>query len=184
MKPKAFPQYSSRPAACHCIANSAGGYYSQARRDPGLCDAPIRNQAAAHQSLAFLPYAAELTTFLDPQSTTESQPGWRVRPHAALNWRQTLASHPAAISQDGAPALRGIAAQKTMLPLPPPFRRLILSFHKSTKVTSDNLFVQNGRWGSAIGARENNSRTARVKPYWSLCSAVLPLWVRTLDGRI
>jgi hypothetical protein len=52
------------------------------------------------------------------------------------NRGQAFAPNPAAILQDGAAALCRIAAQKSVLPLSSSLRGLILSFHKSIKVTT------------------------------------------------
>ena len=42
---------------------------------------------------------------------------------------EAFAADPAAIGQNGAPALLGVAIQKAVLAFAPDFRRLILAFH-------------------------------------------------------
>lgn len=67
------------------------------------------------------------------------RPGSGVRPlaswdEAGMSWRsngrQALAAHAAAVAQRGAAAPGGFAGKKSMLPLAPDLRRLVLAFHK------------------------------------------------------
>jgi hypothetical protein len=50
------------------------------------------------------------------------------------NRGQAFAPYPTAIAKDGLAAFARIAVQKAVLALPPNFRWLILSFHKSFKI--------------------------------------------------
>jgi len=53
-----------------------------------------------------------------------------------LDRRQTFAANTAAIPQNCAAAFGRITAQEAVLPFPAPLRGLVLSFHKSIKVTT------------------------------------------------
>src|SRR6266568_1672774 len=82
-----------------------------------------------------------------------------------LNRRQTLAPYPAAVAQDGAPALAGVAAQQSVLPFPANLRRLILAFHKSVQVCRPASLCQKTNCTETlrIGAPEDNSEPEAVK---------------------
>jgi hypothetical protein len=83
-----------------------------------------------------------------------------------LYGRQAFAPNPAAVAQDGAPAAAGVAAQKSVLPFPANFRRLILSFHKSVPPSHPaRLYLNDPAPGNtpSLRARKNNSERLSVK---------------------
>jgi len=57
-------------------------------------------------------------------------------PMLESNRRQAFAPDAATIPQDGTAAFGRITAQESVLALAPSFRGLVLSFHKSIKVTT------------------------------------------------
>lgn len=79
--------------------------------------------------------------------------------------RQALATHPATVPQNGPPALRGIAAQKPVLPFAANLGRLILSFHSSSVSPAREVRLGGvkARKLSETGTRENTSLRGSVK---------------------
>jgi hypothetical protein len=79
--------------------------------------------------------------------------------------RQAFAAGPAAIAQDGAPALLAVAGKKAMLPLAAHFGRLILSFHKFKSFAAPKIANTLARFGNipGTGTREHNSEEMSVK---------------------
>jgi hypothetical protein len=75
-----------------------------------------------------------------------------------LNRRQPLASHPAAVAENGFATLARITAQKPVLAFAPDFRWLILSFHKLVKLADLSVRVQ----GTILPGKHPKSKRARV----------------------
>jgi len=73
---------------------------------------------------------------------------------------QAFAALPAAVAQRGAAALAAVAREKTMLPLPTAFGRLILSFHKFNFVSTRNFRPQDNGFGNS---RESERRSISAK---------------------
>ena len=86
-----------------------------------------------------------------------------------LNRRQALSTYSAAIVQNAASALGGIAAEKAVLPFAADLRGLILSFHVGVRSKTGCPFNgQNRRPGKALrifvhGRRESSSEQRSVK---------------------
>jgi hypothetical protein len=113
--------------------------------------------------MAVLPHAGKIPALLDAHRAAKLQPG-RLGGHGPLNRREALAALATAIAQGGAPAFGAFASQKTMLPDPATFGRLILSFHKFNSVKWREYRATNefGKYPK-IGTREHISELLGVK---------------------
>jgi hypothetical protein len=90
---------------------------------------------------------------------------------AGLNRSQAFASHPAAIGQNGAPALAGISTQESVLSFATNFRWLILALHTSSAIQFTglkSLFPDEEDWSRRTplghGRAEHNNEEKGVKP--------------------
>src|SRR3954462_3843224 len=81
MQPKGFAQQSSGPAAMDSIPDFAGRDHAQAGIGSVAQQPPVCNETAVHDSLAFLPNAAEVPSFFDSRSSPETQFSWPSRCH-------------------------------------------------------------------------------------------------------
>lgn len=162
MKPETLPHKTSRATSNHRIANFSRSNHAQPRSRPGRQLAPIRNQASECQPLAFLTHPREIAALFDSRRSAEPETLWGFGGHAParlrLNRRQALASHPAAVAENGLATLARIAVQKPVLAFPPDFRWLILSFHKLLKLADLSVRVQ----GTILPGKHPKSKRARV----------------------
>jgi hypothetical protein len=116
-----------------------------------------------NQPLAVLPHAGKIPALFDAHRAAKLQPGG-LGGHGPSNRREALAALAPAIAQGGAPAFGAFASQKTMLPDPATFGRLILSFHKFNSIKWREYRATNefGKYPK-IGTREHISELLGVK---------------------
>jgi hypothetical protein len=129
MQPEALAHQPSRPVARDRVADLLASHHPQPGRQAAGARKDIGNEAATNQALALRAGAREFALLLQAPGAREAQGGGRVAGHGGLDGGKPFAAHAAAIGQNGATALLGIAIQKAVLASAPDFRRLILAFH-------------------------------------------------------
>ena len=103
------------------IADTTAGNDPNPAAGTGRQTNPVQNQASTGESSPFIAGAREIAALLDTTLPGQSKGGQRRGIHDRdnrSNRRETFAAHAAAIPENGASALGGIAAEKSVLPFP------------------------------------------------------------------
>lgn len=118
---KRFAQQSSRPAPHHCIPNPPAGNDTHPAGRAGRQANPVQNQATAGETSPLVAGTRKIAGLFDTTLPGQSKGRQRRGIHdrnLGLNWSQAFSAHAAAVPEDGAPTLGGIAAEEAVLPFP------------------------------------------------------------------